>query len=235
MFCKNCGRELREGSKFCSVCGAKVIPEENAGTAASQPAKMQQPQNSSAAQMGAANPRSAAGSGSSDLARKFRASDRVEEYLAIDKTNQLICVNQSIYIPWSQIISFERLKDETQVNRHGVRKVRRLKQVDKATEIGVKIVTRNPAHPQIRIDLISRAVKKDTNAYRTAEANAQKIMTLMTIVMDSVKSSQVQASHTVVNQVSAAEEIQKYKSLLDSGIISREEFDAKKIQLLGLA
>ncbi len=34
--------------------------------------------------------------------------------------------------------------------------------------------------------------------------------------------------------VSAADELKKYKELLDSGVISREEFDAKKKQLLGL-
>ncbi len=33
---------------------------------------------------------------------------------------------------------------------------------------------------------------------------------------------------------SAADEIKKFKELLDSGIISQEEFDAKKKQLLGL-
>ena len=33
---------------------------------------------------------------------------------------------------------------------------------------------------------------------------------------------------------SPVEEIKKYKELLDSGIITQEEFDAKKKQLLGL-
>ena len=38
-----------------------------------------------------------------------------------------------------------------------------------------------------------------------------------------------------VNQeVSAADELKKYKELLDSGVITQEEFDAKKKQLLGL-
>ena len=36
------------------------------------------------------------------------------------------------------------------------------------------------------------------------------------------------------NTVSAADEIVKYKNLLDQGIISQEEFDEKKKQLLGL-
>ena len=33
---------------------------------------------------------------------------------------------------------------------------------------------------------------------------------------------------------SNADELKKYKELLDSGIITQEEFDAKKKQLLGL-
>lgn len=35
-------------------------------------------------------------------------------------------------------------------------------------------------------------------------------------------------------QVDAAEELQKYKQLLDNGVITQEEFDAKKKQLLGI-
>ena len=38
----------------------------------------------------------------------------------------------------------------------------------------------------------------------------------------------------VVQQVSVADELKKFKELLDMGIISQEEFDVKKKQLLGL-
>lgn len=38
----------------------------------------------------------------------------------------------------------------------------------------------------------------------------------------------------VVQQVSAADEIVKFKGLLDAGVITQEEFDAKKKQLLNL-
>ena len=44
-------------------------------------------------------------------------------------------------------------------------------------------------------------------------------------------------STTVINQTNAAsgaDELKKYKDLLDSGIITQEEFDAKKKQILGL-
>ena len=39
---------------------------------------------------------------------------------------------------------------------------------------------------------------------------------------------------TVIQSLSGADEIKKYKELLDSGIISQEEFDAKKKQILGV-
>ena len=41
-------------------------------------------------------------------------------------------------------------------------------------------------------------------------------------------------SATVVQQTSAADELKKFKELLDMGIITQEEFNAKKKQLLGL-
>ncbi len=42
------------------------------------------------------------------------------------------------------------------------------------------------------------------------------------------------ASTTVVQQTTAADELKKFKDLLDAGIITQEEFEAKKKQLLGL-
>lgn len=42
------------------------------------------------------------------------------------------------------------------------------------------------------------------------------------------------SSNTVIQQASAADELKKFKELLDMGIISQEEFNAKKKQLLGL-
>ena len=40
--------------------------------------------------------------------------------------------------------------------------------------------------------------------------------------------------HTSVASISAADELKKFKELLDEGIITQAEFDAKKKELLGL-
>jgi len=41
-------------------------------------------------------------------------------------------------------------------------------------------------------------------------------------------------SSTVVNQTSSADELKKFKELLDSGVINQEEFNSKKKELLGI-
>lgn len=42
------------------------------------------------------------------------------------------------------------------------------------------------------------------------------------------------AMSNIINQLSPADEIKKYKTLLDENVISKEEFEAKKKQLLDL-
>lgn len=41
-------------------------------------------------------------------------------------------------------------------------------------------------------------------------------------------------ANNAVNNISSADEIRKYKELLDDDIISQDEFNAKKKELLGL-
>lgn len=59
---------------------------------------------------------------------------------------------------------------------------------------------------------------------------AKNILSNIQQALDSVKLT----TSTPASSVSNADEILKYKSLLDSGIITQEEFYAKKKQLLGL-
>ena len=49
-----------------------------------------------------------------------------------------------------------------------------------------------------------------------------------------IKAANNQPASVVVNEKSPAEQIKEFKELLDMGIITQEEFDAKKKQLLGL-
>lgn len=71
---------------------------------------------------------------------------------------------------------------------------------------------------------------KETFNICVDKIQAKNILSHIQQALDSVKL----ATETPSSSISGADEILKYKSLLDSGIITQEEFDSKKKQLLGL-
>ena len=67
--------------------------------------------------------------------------------------------------------------------------------------------------------------------------NSEQIHTAISKLLMERQDTNKKSAGTVVKQEipqSNAEELRKYKELLDMGVISKEEFDAKKKQLLGL-
>lgn len=73
-------------------------------------------------------------------------------------------------------------------------------------------------------------------SYATANDYAKSLCEDIRKAMNAYQeaASEVDTNTTVVNALSPAEELKKFKELLDMGIITQEEFDAKKKQLLGL-
>ena len=108
------------------------------------------------------------------------------------------------------------------------------KQTQTCTELRIKLTLNNTAIPYLFIDFIKGAsFKKDSMIYRQLADSAQAVMSMLQIISKSTNEEQTQQAVTV-NVSSSADEIRKYKTLLDDGIITQEEFDAKKKQLLGL-
>ena len=64
--------------------------------------------------------------------------------------------------------------------------------------------------------------------------NADKIHSIISEILMERQDNSKSVTTIVTQETSSADEIKKYKELLDSGAISQEEFDAKKKQLLGL-
>lgn len=84
----------------------------------------------------------------------------------------------------------------------------------------------------------SIAVTTSSGAIKFAMvANNDDIHTAISKLLVERQNTSKKSSETIVKQgiqQSSADELKKYKELLDSGVISQEEFDAKKKQLLGL-
>ncbi len=107
------------------------------------------------------------------------------------------------------------------------------KQKVTCSKLQIKITMNNMDIPIVYINFIESETKKDGALYKQLYTQAQEALSLLSIIAESNKSNTNSAVEQQ-NNLSVADEILKFKQLLDSGIISQEEFDAKKKQLLGL-
>lgn len=114
------------------------------------------------------------------------------------------------------------------------------------------LFTRRPASGAISIENVSSVTSsKPFNSYTCdisietignddiklsgVQKNVVDSMTAdLSTAIDIAKEKKNTTQTTVIQQVSSADEILKFKQLLDAGIITQEDFDNKKKQLLGL-
>lgn len=75
-----------------------------------------------------------------------------------------------------------------------------------------------------------KGLAKDTVAYRAAYKNAQQVMAMLGEIEQYNKQQNANPADEKV--ISIPEQIKEYKSLLDCGAITQEEYDIKKKELL---
>ena len=107
--------------------------------------------------------------------------------------------------------------------------------------IGVQFKPSSIADGYIQIETAAGGVSSSNSQYsgensiqfsgKKNNEDAELIVSFIRKQIEDIKNAPVGG---VVQQVSAAEELKKYKELLDLGIITQEEFDAKKKDLLGI-
>ena len=97
----------------------------------------------------------------------------------------------------------------------------------------VKIVLDNKVVPAEYIELLKTEFKKDGFVYRAAKQEAEDIIAILTSISAKNEKNQTNNSN-VQNTNDPITEVKRYKELLDNGIITQEEFDKKKKELLNL-
>ncbi len=98
------------------------------------------------------------------------------------------------------------------------------------SSLDIKITLNDIQNPVQYIKFLSSPVKKNSIAYQKCFEATQETLSVLQLICKENELNH--SSHT--SQFSVADEIRKYKLLLDDGIITQEEFDAKKKQLLNL-
>lgn len=99
-------------------------------------------------------------------------------------------------------------------------------------DITVIIRMNDPEIPTIQLKIFDGSIERSSDNYSKYIKKAQNIISYLTIITnnrDTINSNRVTNDST-----SSIDEIRQYKQLLDEGIISQQEFDAKKKQLLNL-
>lgn len=186
--------------------------------------------------------------------KAFSPTDAVGDYIKIDRNSQTWCcpeldkANPDIF-SFSELIDFEMVEDGVSITKGGLGSAvvggalfggvgavvgagLGKKQKDMVSKLSVNINLRNSLIPHIEIDLIKTETKKDGLLYKNCKVLGSRIIALLSVIADSQNAAPVAA--VAASSGSAADELMKFKQLLDAGVISQEEFDAKKKQLLGL-
>lgn len=188
-------------------------------------------------------------------AKVFKPTNRIGASIAFDdQTNTFLVTTISGFktfydiFEYSQIVDFELLEDGESITKGGLGRAvaggvlfggvgavvgaatggKKTKSI--CNSMRIKITLRNAYAPVAYVDFIKSATKQDSHAYQQARKNAQEALSALQIAVD--KCQAVPATQNA--PASAADEILKFKQLMDTGVISQDEFDAKKKQLLGL-
>ena len=114
----------------------------------------------------------------------------------------------------------------------------------KCSSLVIKLVLNNIKNPTRYIYFIKPTgdISFDTNdiIYKRAYSNAQECLSLLTVILKENRDNskkKVVIEHDNYHEAdtdSVVIELRKFKELLDDGIITQDEFNAKKKQLLGL-
>lgn len=156
-------------------------------------------------------------------------------------------------VKFKDIESFDLVEDGETVTKGGIKRaivggalfgrtgaivgaVTANKKKEYCNTLQIQITERDKTKPIIHIPYISKRTKVDSTEYDSSLTTASLVMNKLQSIYSEHqdRSMERRESETDANSLSLVEEMKQYKELLDSGIITQDEFDKKKKGLLGL-
>ena len=150
---------------------------------------------------------------SGTLKSKFSTTQKIGD-AQFDDTNKLLLIDNSI-VEYSQIIGYN-------VTNNSDPRM--------CSKLAVSVTLKNAVNSSETVSFLNSPAKLSSIIYNGAKLLFDNFVAKIATIVNENKTSASGSS----NPVSAADEILKYKQLLDMGAITQAEFDAKKKQLLGL-
>lgn len=187
----------------------------------------------------------------------FTPTKKISNFVEFDDTQKKWVIlsglfgkrDKSTVYNYSDIVDFELLEDGESISQGGLGRALvggalfggvgaivggvTGKRKNKATcnSLKIKVTLNDINNPVVYITFLNTQTKKDGFVYKNLFKEAHECLSVLQLICDNQSDSQ-----NIINVAgnSAADEIKKFKSLLDEGIITQEEFDAKKKELLKL-
>ena len=197
---------------------------------------------------------------SKQLETIFSPTKNISTIVSFDDNNQLFRITKGGFFDksyeiysYEQILDFELLEDGETITSGGLGRAavgaalfggvgavvggvtggKKTKGI--CTTLQMKITLRDSFNQSVYITFLDMKAKKSSLIYKEAARFAQDTMSALQLAVDKVERTELTAdSEKATAVVSAADEILKFKELMDAGIITTEEFEAKKKQLLGI-
>lgn len=183
------------------------------------------------------------------MVNSFKATKSIGSLMFIDEINKCFKIGNDIF-DYANLLSYELLEDGQTITKGGLGRAvaggllfggvgaivggvtggKKTKGV--CTSMKIRITLKNAHTDTVYITLINTETKTNGFIYKTMQSSAQLCISALDIIAD--QNSTEEMSNLESETVSSADEILKFKNLLDAGIITQEEFEAKKKQLLGL-
>lgn len=150
---------------------------------------------------------------------------------------------------YSDIVDFELLEDGESVAKGGLGRALvggllfggtgaivggvtgKRKTTGVCSSLKLKVTVNNLTDPVVYINFINTKTKKNSSTYQVIAELAQECLSVFQLICEKQKDEKKASSRS---SLSLADEIKQFKELLDEGIITKEDFDRKKNELLGL-
>lgn len=183
----------------------------------------------------------------------FEPTIKIENYFYIDEIRNEWAIPEGLLLKkvqrvhsYSDILSYELIEDGDSISKGGVGRalvggalfggigaivggVTGHKHKSTCTKLQIRITLNDLSSPVEYITLINFETKKSSLLYSSAYDTAKQIMSMLEIIC-----SNSEPESKVSEVKDEVEEVLKYKNLLDQGIITKEEFEAKKKKIMGI-
>ncbi|AMQ06784.1 hypothetical protein [Sporosarcina psychrophila] len=180
----------------------------------------------------------------------FVIAKQIGNFVAFDEVQQKwATLNSWSTFNYSDIVDFELLEDGESIATGGLGRALvggalfggvgaivggvtgKRKSKDVCSSLRLKVTINDMNNPVVYINFIETKTKKEGLTYKTIEGAAQECLSVFQLICDKQKDNK---KETITPPISVADELLKFKGLLDLEAITQDEYDVKKKELLGL-